>query len=253
MTSAQFDRYIRSILALDAFTSLDKSLNGIQVDNSGREIKKIAFAVDACQESINMAREIGADLLFVHHGFFWGHPLAIAGAHRSRIKALLDADIALYAVHLPLDMHEDLGNNAELARLLKLEGREPFGLYNGIKIGYRGNFPQPVDIQEAFERIAFKNRPALALWPFGPEKSKNCAIISGGGGRELSQAIDAGVDLYITGEVNHEMYHSALEAKINVICAGHYASEVWGLRSLMARVAEHCNVATEFIDAPSSL
>lgn len=253
MNSLDFDRYIRRTLDLDAFQSADSSLNGLQVDNSGAPLSKVAFAVDACLETFDRAHACGAQLLFVHHGLFWGRPQAIQGPIRERLARLFSHDLALYAVHLPLDQHPVLGNNAGLASLLKMTELHAFGLYHGKKIGYKGIFNEPISTEEAAQRIGIKGRPPLAIWPFGPSKNKTCGVISGGAAMDLSQAIDEHLDLYITGEVTHEIYHLAREARINVVCGGHYATEVHGVRSVMAAVAADTGLETEFIDAPTSL
>ena len=127
-------------LLLDDFKKSDISLNGVQVDTCKGEINRVAVAVDASLESITKAKEWGADRLFVHHGLFWGHPLAIKGTHFNRIQTLIKNDIALYAAHLPLDAHPLYGNNAELAKkwseeennyvtALNKEGKENMGYF----------------------------------------------------------------------------------------------------------------------------
>jgi dinuclear metal center YbgI/SA1388 family protein len=232
---------------------MDPSLNGIQVDNDGAEITKIAFAVDACLETFQRAADSGAGMLFVHHGLFWGQPLRIAGTHRERIKFLLDHNIALYAVHLPLDQHPALGNNAALAELLGIEEPEPFGEYHGRKIGYKGTLSKPLTIEEAFKRITFKDRPPMGLYPFGKRESLSCAVISGGAADEALQALDEGIDLYVTGEMSHQVYHQALEGRLNMLAGGHYSTEVWGVRRVMEHCASKMTMDVEFIDAPTGL
>ena len=137
MNTKQLDTFFRSFLDIDGFASSDNALNGIQVDNDGAAIKKIAFGVDAAMETYEAAAAINAGMLFVHHGLFWGGQVRISGQLRQRIKFLLDHNICLYAVHLPLDQHPKLGNNAVLASLLGLTNIEPFGNYHGKKIGYK--------------------------------------------------------------------------------------------------------------------
>lgn len=253
MNARELDRYFRTFLEIDAFASCDSSLNGLQADNDGREIRKVAFAVDACLESFERAARCGAQMLFVHHGLFWGKPLAVSGVHRGRVEALIRHNLALFAVHLPLDQHPQLGNNAALADMLGIEDPKPFGEYHGKKIGYKGTLKTPLTIEEAAKKIEFMGRPAPALLPFGPHENKTCAVISGGAAYEALQAIDEGVDLYVSGEANHGMYHNALEGKLNVVAGGHYSTEVWGVRRVMARLAADTGLETEFIDAPTGL
>ncbi|MDR2144014.1 MAG: Nif3-like dinuclear metal center hexameric protein, partial [Treponema sp.] len=198
-TTLALDTYFKSIFDVEDFCSVDSSMNGLQVDNDGSEIKKIAFAVDANLETFSRCADAGGGMLFVHHGLFWGAPLALKGVHRGRIKLLLERNIALYAMHLPLDQHPRLGNNAALADLLGIENPEPFGLYRGKKVGYKGKLKKPLTLEDALEAITFMGRPPLGIFPFGKELNETCAVISGGASREALQALDEGVDLYVSG------------------------------------------------------
>jgi dinuclear metal center YbgI/SA1388 family protein len=252
-TSSKLDSFFRGLLDLDGFAATDDSLNGLQVDNDGRAISKIAFAVDAGLETIERAAAAGAGMLFVHHGLFWGKPSAVVGGHRRRIKALLDGGVCLYAAHLPLDAHPELGNNAELARLLGLRDVEPFGPYHGVRIGLKGKFPEPAGTEEAARRIAFEDRPPLGVYPFGKKENATCAVISGGAAFGATEAIARGVDLFVTGEMAHAMYNECLEAGLNMIAGGHYSTEVWGPLAVMRRCAKELGVDVEFIDAPTGL
>ena len=252
-TSVKLDSFFKSFLDIDGFSGADSSLNGIQVDNDGRGIGKIAFAVDASLETMERAAASCAGMLFVHHGLFWGKPLAIADGHRRRVKALLDHNICLYAVHLPLDQHPEMGNCAVLAKLLGLESIEPFGTYSGKKIGYKGTFPQPLSVEQAVRKIAFEDRPPLGVYPFGKKENVTCAVLSGGAASNAFEAIAEGIDLYVSGEMNHSVYHYCLEGGLNMIAGGHYSTEVWGVRAVMRHCAEELSIDTEFIDVPTGL
>jgi dinuclear metal center YbgI/SA1388 family protein len=247
------DAYFRSLLDFEGFAGMDPSLNGIQVDNDGAEISKIAFAVDASLETFKRAADAGAGMLFVHHGLFWGQPLRVAGTHRERLRFLLEHNLALYGVHLPLDQHPSLGNNAGLAELLGIESPEPFGEYHGRKIGYKGTLMKPLTIEEAVKRISFKDRPPLGVYPFGKQENLSCAVISGGAAAEALQALDEGFDLYVTGEASHQIYHQVLEGHLNMIAGGHYSTEVWGVRRVMENCAAQLHLELEFIDVPTGL
>ncbi|MDR2629368.1 MAG: Nif3-like dinuclear metal center hexameric protein [Spirochaetaceae bacterium] len=253
MITQKVDAWFRNFLDLEGFSAADPSLNGLQVDNDGGEVEKIAFAVDASLETFKRAAEAGAGLLFVHHGLFWGSPLRLQGGHRQRIQFLLDHNIALYAVHLPLDQHPQVGNNAVLAERLGIADPLPFGLYHGHNIGYKGILAQPLSIEEAVKRIAFMNRPPLGVYPFGPGESRTAAVVSGGASEEALEALDEGIDLYVTGELSHSVYHAALEGQLNMIAGGHYSTEVWGVRRVMERCAAELHIETEFIDVPTGL
>jgi dinuclear metal center YbgI/SA1388 family protein len=252
-TTRTLDRFFRTFLDIEGFTGIDSSLNGLQVDNDGSEIKKIAFAVDANLETFKQAAACGAGLLFVHHGLFWGDSLRVTGNHRGRLKFLLDHNICLYGVHLPLDQHPQVGNNAGLAELLGLKDVEPFGLYHGRKIGYKGVLDPAISVEEAVKRIAFMGRPPLGVFPFGSPLNKTCAVISGGAAREALQAIDEGIDLYVTGEASHDIYPQAQEAGLNMIAGGHYSTEVWGVRRVMEHCVTELSIECAFVDAPTGL
>jgi dinuclear metal center YbgI/SA1388 family protein len=253
MTTCTLDAFFRSLLDIEGFISIDSSLNGLQVDNDGAEFGKIAFAVDASLETFKRAAAAGAGLLFVHHGLFWGAPLRVTGGHRKRLKLLMDENIALYAVHLPLDQHPELGNNAALAELLGIENPEPFGVYHGRKIGYKGTLRTPLTVEEAVKRITFAGRPPLGVFPFGNTECHTAAVISGGAANEAIQAIEQGVDLYVTGEASHTVYHPIVEGGVNMIAGGHYSTEVWGVRRVMEKCVAELNADAEFIDVPTGL
>ncbi|MDR2480023.1 MAG: Nif3-like dinuclear metal center hexameric protein [Treponema sp.] len=253
LNAAGLDSFFKSFLDIEGFAGTDRSMNGIQVDNDGAEINKIAFGVDAGLETFERARAAGAGMLFVHHGLFWGEPLRLAGNFRRRVKFLLDHNICLYAVHLPLDQHPQFGNNMALAELLGLEHIAPFGLYHGKKIGYKGTFSKAITIDEAVKKIGFMDRPPLGVYPFGKKENASCAVISGGAAEEALQAIEEGVDMYVTGEASHQVYHECLEGKLNMIAGGHYSTEVWGVRAVMRHCAEELHIDTEFIDVPTGL
>ncbi|MCL2764794.1 MAG: Nif3-like dinuclear metal center hexameric protein [Treponema sp.] len=253
LTTEQLDAFFKSLLEIDGFASNDKSLNGIQVDNDGSPVRKIAFGVDAAMETFEQAAAAGAGMLFVHHGLFWGAPSRVAGNLRKRIKFLLDHNICLYAVHLPLDQHPKLGNNAVIAKLLELTNIEPFGDYHGRKIGYKGIFEKPVTIDEAAKKINFMDRPPSGIFPFGKKEISSAAIMSGGAAESARDAIENGVDLFVTGESSHSVYHDCLEARLNMIAGGHYCTEVWGLQALMRHCAAELGIDVEFLDIPTGL
>ncbi|HOX92529.1 MAG TPA: Nif3-like dinuclear metal center hexameric protein [Spirochaetales bacterium] len=253
MDIGEFARWADQLLAVRDFRSLDDSLNGLQLGRSDVPVRTVAFAVDACYESIMRAREAGAQLLFVHHGLFWGKPVPITGTMHKRIAALLEGGLALYACHLPLDAHAELGNNACLARMLGLTDVKPFGVYHGVPIGFKGTLEPAITVDQAIERILPGNEGARTVYPFGPKLCSSAALVSGGAPFEAFQAIDEGVDLYITGESSHSIYHGVMEAGINVVSAGHYATETHGVRAVAERAARELGLQTLFIELPTGL
>lgn len=255
MTLQQLDEYFRSFLDLEQYKG-DPSLNGIQVENgnpTGTEITKVAFAVDACQETILRAAAAGAQVLFVHHGFFWGQCQTITGAHGKRIRTLFEHDMALYACHIPLDANAVVGNNYGLAQRLELESLVPFGDWHGMTIGVGGTLPTPMTVDGVLQKLFPAGEKPLHVLPFGPDKISRIAIVSGGAARELSQAIEQGYDAFITGEIGHEQYHQALEAGITVIAGGHYQTETVGVSLVMEKLAKEKGLETCFIQVPTGL
>ncbi|MBN1519717.1 MAG: Nif3-like dinuclear metal center hexameric protein [Spirochaetales bacterium] len=253
MTLADFDRWARALLSIDSFRQADDSLNGVQVGRMDAPLGKMAFAVDASLEAIRRASEAGAQALFVHHGLFWGKPAPLVGWLRERVAALIQSDLALYACHLPLDAHPVVGNNAGLARLLGLSDIRPFGRYHGVDIGFRGSVDPAITLEEAQKRVLPSGDPPLSVLPFGPERIRSVSVISGGAAMEAMEAIDAGVDLYVTGEPSHSVYHQAQEAGLNIIAAGHYRTEVHGPKAMAERAAFDLGLETVFLELPTGL
>ena len=231
----------------------DSAINGLQVGRRNPEIRRVACAVDTTEESIQRAAEWGGDMLLVHHGIFWGAPAAIVGSHYRRVRALLDNEVALMAFHLPLDRHATLGNNIGMARALALTDIQPFGSYRGIEIGYRGTCPRARTTEEVAETLFGSPSNTLRILNFGKKHIHSVGILSGGGVPQISQAVAAGLDLYITGDASHTIYHYALEEQINVIFGGHYLTEVWGVQSMTTYLREALNLESIFIDLPTAL
>ena len=255
MNALELAAHLDARLNTAEFSAKDISLNGLQVAASKKPVKKAAFAVDACMESIRRAAAAGADVLVVHHGLFWGAPLAITGAHYGRVKALLDADMALYAAHIPLDAHPELGHNACIARAIGLDPSsiKPFGEWRGMVIGRMGCFAQEETLDSVLAKLFTNGEKPAHLLPFGPKSMRTAGVVSGGGGGDLAQAIDAGLDLFITGEIGHEQYHEALEAGISVIAGGHYQTEVFGLKALAKELSQQTGIEAFFVDVPTGL
>jgi dinuclear metal center YbgI/SA1388 family protein len=253
MKLTELDAWFRSFLDMEEFRRADPSSNGVQVENSGADIQKVAFAVDACQETIERAAAAGAGMLFVHHGLFWGHPLTVTGSHYRRIASLLRHDMALYACHLPLDANNPYGNNFGLGEQIGLTSLEPFGEWRHAVIGVKGQFIQSVTIDEVIRRLFPDGTKPLTVLPFGPAAVKTAGIISGGGGDEAEQAIEQRLDLYITGEISHEVYHMALENGITVIAGGHYRTETIGVRRIAEKLSGETGIETLFIDLPTGM
>lgn len=253
MNFSEFDLWCRAFLKIDELKDIDDSLNGIQVGCSNKALKKVAFAVDACLESIQRAAQAKADALFVHHGLLWGRPARIEGSLLERIRGLVDADLGLYACHLPLDMHPEYGNNAQLANRLDLQERKPFGVYHGVAIGVSGRLPSPRSAQEIITSLLPDNSKPRTLIAAGPERISSVAVVSGGAPFEALQALGQGIDAFVTGEPSHSVYHQVVEGGLTFIAAGHYATEVWGVKAVQAKLKAETGMETIFIDLPTGL
>jgi len=228
----------------------DRSLNGLQVEGSAR-IRRAAFAVDASLATIRAAARIRAEILVVHHGLFWSGNERITGVMRRRIGALVDKNISLYAAHLPLDCHEEVGNNVELARLFGLELGERFADYHGVRIGFTATSRSPLSRSALSRRIETALRCRVDLLDFGPARIRRVGIVSGGAAEFAAEAKDLGCDAFITGETSHTAYHMAKEARINVFFAGHYASETVGVKALARHLGQRFQLDCRFIPAPT--
>ena len=240
------DKYLRVADVADSA----EALNGLQVDHDGA-ITRIAVAVDACIATINATAETGAELLLVHHGLFWAGLEPLTGRHGKRVRQLMKTGIALYSAHIPLDLHPEVGNNAVLARELGVVDQEWFGDYKGEKLGVVGCLP--IARGELADKVGVLLGGTPRTLALGPEMVSRIGIVSGGGGDMMAQARDAGVDTFITGEGKHHTYFDAEEWGLNVIFAGHYASETVGVKALAAHLSAQFDLPWDFIDHPTSM
>lgn len=253
MTTKELDRWFSATLHPERYEAADPSLNGIQVDNDGADVARVAFAVDACLETVERAIQAGAGMLFVHHGLFWGSNVPVTGRHYRLFRRMIEGNLALYASHLPVDAHPECGNNAGLAARLGLEGLEPFGTWHGMALGFRGALPQPLKLDAVISRLFPDGKKPLHVLPFGPGQIRTVGVVSGGAADEVHEAIALGLDCYVTGEIGHEQYHPAMENRITVIAGGHYQTETVGPRLVGERLARETGIDAIFIDVPTGL
>jgi len=229
----------------------DYAPNGLQVEGRG-EVNRIVSGVTASQALIEAAIDLEADLLLVHHGFFWkGEAAPIVGMKQRRIKALLEHDISLLAYHLPLDGHATLGNNAQLGKVLGIspEGRFAHGPDGGIAM--YGSLPHVMTAQALMARVAEKLQREPLLIEGGGRPVRRVGWCSGGAEGYLEQAAALGLDLYISGEISEQTVHVARECGIHYLAAGHHATERYGVQALGSHLADHFTVENYFIDIPN--
>ncbi len=250
MKLQKLEKELYKKLNCELFSSSDPSLNGVQVGDLDKSIKRVALMVDASLEGFKQAKRQNADLIFSHHGLFWGKPLAIKGSHYKRVKYLIENDLALCSIHLPLDAHIELGNNSGLAKKLELTSVEPFGKYKSNFIGVKGTLPTPISLDEIKKTLLGGNEPAYII-PGGKNQVSTVAIVSGGSPNSVYEAINENIDLFITGDRSHEVYHACLEEEINMISAGHYATETEGVKLVGRWLERNFEIETFFIDIPT--
>jgi len=228
----------------------DSSRNGLQT--RGRDdIKRIAFGVDACMELFVKAKKERCDIIIVHHGLLWKGMKRTELLDR-RIDFLRKNKISLYAAHLPLDLHNKYGNNIEICGILKLKNIKKFGNYHGINIGYSGDTQKEIEFYDLINLINKEFKVRSKNLNFGKNIIKRIGVVSGGGADAIPEASKK-ADCLLTGEIKHSNYHTAKELKTNVISAGHYATETFGVKALMPALKQKFNIETIFIDIPTKL
>ena len=224
--------------------------NGLQVEGR-KEVRKVVSGVTACHALIERALDENADMILVHHGFFWkGEDPCIVSAKKKRLALLLKNDISLVAYHLPLDAHPELGNNACLAN--KLGFRITGALVAGDEpaVGFAGELIEPCTAAELSEKIAvqLQRQPMLIKGHDRGDKIRSIAWCSGAAQGYIDQAIAQGVDAYLSGEVSEHTVHSARENGIHYFAAGHHATERYGVQALGEYLAQKFAVTHHFID-----
>ncbi len=225
----------------------DSSVNGLQVrSRRDGQIHRVGFAVDACISTFEKASALDVDLLVVHHGIKW-RPQKDRELESRRTAYLKKRNIALYAAHLPLDLHEEYGNNMQLCRLLEVQDPRKFGRYHGVKIGYTGMFKKEKSLDEVAKKLKKRLRSSCRVHRFGKDRIRSIGIVSGGGGSMLKEASISKLDCFLVGEIDLAVYNAAREYGMNLIVAGHYATETVGVRALMPLVRDAFGVDTVFV------
>jgi dinuclear metal center YbgI/SA1388 family protein len=244
------------LLRVREIPDYSNALNGVQVANRGA-IRRIACAVDISQRTIDGAAAEGANLLLVHHGLFWSGLQSLTGAHYARVRSLIENDIAVYAAHLPLDVHPTHGNNVLLARELGLEPSAGFADYRGISVGVRGE--SDLDTKALVERarvFARQHETELRVTPFSSgHRTRRWGICTGAGAspETLREAAEVSLDTLIVGEGPHWTAVDAADSGLVIVYAGHYATETLGVRSLGEWAGSLFNIPWTFVSAPTGL
>lgn len=249
MERKQLESFLNETLAPGEFS--DYGPNGLQIEGN-ESIKKVAFAVSATAHSVAEAVKAKADTLIVHHGLFWKFhgTRPIIGPHYKRIAPLIKNNMNLYGYHLPLDAHMELGNAATLASKLELTDLQPFGDYKGCPVGVQGKFKAPLKAEELHQKLeVILNHQVLHAHPEGKDSIHSLGIITGGANGEWVQALNLGLDAYLTGEMSEHDWHESQESGIHMFAGGHHATEQFGIQALMDAIQRKFSVETIYIDS----
>lgn len=243
--------FLDETLSVSEIKDAPVALNGLQVENNG-QVSKVALAVDGSQKTIDDAIAAGADLLVLHHGIFWCGLRPMTGWFRRKIMSCLEHNLAIYAAHLPLDMHPGLGNNAGIAAALGLTDCLPEISYHGTMIGLSGVFNGSVGkLKEKYAAITGAKVTGVIHDPSAP--AGRVALCSGAGGEEIYQLQAKGYKTYLTGEENHWVSYTAADMGLNILFAGHYATETFGVKAVGKLLAARYGLPTVFIDNPTGM
>lgn len=230
----------------------DYGPQGLQIEGR-EEVTKVVGTVDAQLPCVVAALEHGADLLLVHHGLFWGKQELLRGSFGNLVRTIMGAGLNLFAAHLALDAHPEVGNNAELARRLGLEVVEHWANVNGTDLAVLAVEPSGVKLDYLVDRFERLVGPLRLVQAHGPRLVKRVGILSGAGASHIREAAALGCDLYITGETSHAHFYDALNAGINVIYGGHYTTETVGVQALGRHLQAQFDLEFEFIDLPTEM
>ena len=223
--------------------------NGLQLENGG-EVHKVALAVDASLTAIEKAVAEKADLLVVHHGLFWQGVRMMTGGQYRKLKTAFDGGLAIYSSHIPLDIHSKWGNNALLAEKLGLSVEDKFMPWKGIELGLAGQWE---GTWSELETLVEKEVGPLISSIRANTQVGKLGIITGGAGSEVEAVVKAGVDTFLTGEGPHWSFPLAEELGLSVIHAGHYATEIFGVRKIGSVLAEKFGLEQKFLSLPTGL
>jgi dinuclear metal center YbgI/SA1388 family protein len=249
-TLSEIVEYTNDYLRVSEIEDWPNALNGLQIENSGK-VTRIGAAVDVSTRVLTAASKKKVDLLIVHHGVFWPGLQSVTGALRRQLKIAFENDIALYSVHLPLDVHPKVGNNALLAAALGLKSPKRFLKEKGESIGLKTKVP--ISRSVLIRKLRTVLRGPVKSFNFGPAQPRRVGIVTGAGGSEIYRVAQAKIDTFITGEAPHWAAVAAEELGMNLILGGHYATETLGVKALAAHLSERFKLSWEFLNFPTGL
>jgi dinuclear metal center YbgI/SA1388 family protein len=251
MNRADLIAYLDSYLNIDDIA--DYGPQGLQVETNNAEVNRIALAVDVSPTVIETAVSWQADMLLVHHGILWRQVERIAGPLGLRVQQLMAHGLNLYAAHLPLDAHPEVGNNAVLAKRFGITEPEWWCVPTNVPIGVVGDLPTQPSLDNLVSQVNSQLHTKARVLAHGPAQVQRLAILSGFGADKVAEVKKLGADTYLTGETSHANFWAASDFGINVIFAGHYATETVGVQALGAHLVEKFGVETHFFDFPTAM
>lgn len=246
---AELVAHCQERLRIPEFPDYPGAMNGLQVENNG-QVRKIGAAVDAGLEPFRRAVAAGVEFLVVHHGLFWGGTQMWTGRVREKQELVLRGNLAVFSAHLPLDAHPELGNNAILARRLRLTKPQGFMPFEGRNTGLIGEFGgSRVELRRGLDALF----PRVTALEYGSETPARVAVLTGGGYHIDGELAAAGVDTLVTGELKEHFFNRAQEERLNLYACGHYATEVFGVCALAEELATRFGLPWEFINTQNPL
>jgi dinuclear metal center YbgI/SA1388 family protein len=251
MDRAELVSYLDNYLRIAEIA--DYGPQGLQVETINTEIKRIALAVDVSPVIIATAVSWQADMLLVHHGILWRQVERIAGPLGARVQQLMAHGLNLYAAHLPLDAHPEVGNNAVLANLFGVSGVDWWYSPTNVPIAVVGDVPAQPSLHELVSRVNSQLDTSARVLAHGPAQVQRLAILSGFGADKVGEAKQLGADTFLTGETSHANFWAASDFGLNVIFAGHYATETVGVRTLGTHLTQKFDLETRFFDFPTTM
>lgn len=249
---SEIESYVRRLCMADEYADDARAFNGLQFGDCEAPVGSIACAVDAGIAECRAAAEMGADLLLVHHGLFWDFPFPITGARYEKISLLAGGGVAVMSMHLPLDAHHEIGNNAQIAKALGLKRVGSCGEVAGRGIGALAEVPEGgrSEFADRLKRLFPDTYKAIE---FGSDDFRRAAICSGSSGDLVARLREYGVDTLVCGELRQHHYLLAQELKLNLYPCGHYATETFGIKSLCAAVSDKFDIPWQFIPSDNPL
>lgn len=251
MRRASIVDYLDSYLRIDDID--DYGPQGLQLEADNDKIRRLALAVDAAPIVIEAAAAWQADMLLVHHGILWRSVEPIAGPLGRRVRLLVQKGISLYAAHLALDAHPEVGNNAVLARMFEVAIESWWCQPTNAPIGVIGSTQEETTLNEFVDRIEDLLAAKVRVLAHGPTEVRRVAIVSGAGADQIGEARELGADTFVTGETSHADFWAAADHEINVIYAGHYATETVGVNALGSHLSERFGLDTKFLEFPTDM